>query len=113
MQGNVGITFDLGAMRSRLTGDRIRRFVTECGVCTEILKSDEEIDFWVLVDGQVRFSRQDATKADGALQVSVSLDEQDRFLTLAVTEGTDGSWLDLGLFAEPALELGPKKQELK
>jgi len=88
-------------------------FVAECGVCTEIPKNDEEIDFWVLVDGQVRFSRQDATKADGALQVSVPLDEQDRFLTLAVTEGTDGIWLDLGLFAEPALELGPKKQELK
>ena len=113
MQANVGMTFDLDAIRHRLTYNPIRRFVAECGVCTEIPKNDEEIDFWVLVDGQVRFSRQDATKADGALQVSVSLHEQDRFLTLAVTEGTDGSWLDLGLFAEPALELGPSMQELK
>lgn len=109
MQGNVGITFDLGAMRSRLTGDRIRRFVTECGVCTEIPVEDEQIDFWVLVDGQVRFSRRDATKADGAIRVGVPLYDQDRFLMLAITEGTDGSQWDLALFAEPALELGPKE----
>jgi len=108
MQANMGMTFDLDAIRHRLLGTPIRRFVTECGLCTEIPKDDEETDFWVLVDGQVRFSRQDVTKADGAIQVSVSLVEQDRFLTLAVTEGSDGDWLDLGLFAEPALELGPR-----
>jgi len=108
MQANVGMTFDLDAIRHRLVDNTIERFVAECGLCTAIPKDDEKIDFWVLVDGQVRFSRQDATKADSTMQVSVPLYEQDRFLTLAVTEGTDGSWLDLGLFAEPALELGPR-----
>ncbi len=113
MQGNVGITFDLGAVRSRLTGDRIRRFVAECGVCTEIPVEDEQVDFWVLVDGQVRFSRRDATKADGAIKVGVPLYDQDRFLMLAITEGTDGSQWDLALFAEPALELGPREREVE
>lgn len=108
MQGNVGITFDLGAIRSRLTGDRIRRFVTDCGVCAEIPIEDEQVDFWVFVDGQVRFSRRDATKASGAIKVDVPLYKKDRFLTLAITEGTDGSQWDLALFAEPALELGPQ-----
>ena len=113
MQANVGITFDLDAMRSRLTAGSMRRFTAQCGVCAEIPKEDEEVDFWVLVDGQVRFVRQDATKAEGAIKVDVPLHEQDRFLTLAVTQGTDGSMWDLGLFAEPAVELGPmdKKSE--
>jgi len=111
MQANVGMTFDLDAIRNRLMDNRIRRFVAECGVCTEIPKDDEKVDFWVLVDGQVQFSCQDATKADGATKISVPLREQDRFLTLAITEGTDGSWLDLGLFVEPALELGPNREK--
>jgi len=55
-----------------------------------------------------------ARKAQGAIEIDVPLHEQDRFLTLAVTEGSDDSmedsgW-DLGLFAEPALDLGPRRE---
>jgi len=113
LQANIGITFDLDAIRNRLTGNCIRRFVAECGVCTEIPVKKEEVDFWVLVDGKVRFSKRDATNADGAIEVAVPLHEQDRFLTLAVTEGTDGSSWDLALFAEPALELGSKNGKVE
>ncbi len=107
MQANVGITFDLDAMRGRLTAGSMQRFTARCGVCAEIPEEDEQVDFWVLIDGQTRFVRQDATKAQGAMQIDVPLYEQDRFLTLAVTQGADGSMWDLGLFAEPAIELGP------
>lgn len=111
LQANVGITFDLRAIRNRLTGHHLQRFTALCGVCAGIPRDSEEIDFWVLVDGQPRFCHRDTTKADGAVAISVPLYEQDRFLSLVTTEGTDGSGWDLGLFAEPVLELGAEETQ--
>jgi hypothetical protein len=111
LHSNSGITFDLGAIRNRLTGDQIRRFTARCGVCAEQKAVDNPVmDFWILIDGKVRFVRHHATSAEGPMTIDIPLYAQDRFLTLLSTEGPDGPGGDLGLFVEPALELGVKDE---
>jgi hypothetical protein len=67
-------------------------------------------DFWVLVDGQVRFSRKGVQVHQGGT-ISVVLSDQDRFLTLVTTDGGKGSpeydnrtsFNDWSVFGEPCL----------
>jgi hypothetical protein len=62
------------------------------------------VGFWVLVDGQLRFSATLAPVPPEAKPVDVALGPNDRFLTLATTApGTcTFCW---AMFAEPTLEL--------
>ena len=69
-------------------------------------------DLWVLVDGQSRFRRGRSTACNGAFPVSVPFDENDRFLTLAATDGGNGIVADWILFGDPRLELLPLKQRM-
>ena len=41
-------------------------------------------------------------------KVEIPLTDDDRFLTLAVTDGGNGIKMDLGLFADPVLVLNSK-----
>ncbi|MCD4728152.1 MAG: hypothetical protein K8R46_10850, partial [Pirellulales bacterium] len=67
-------------------------------------------DLWVLVDGQVRFERREIDGYSGAFLVLIAINDDDRFLTLATTDGgTDevdnkfyGDWT---MFGDPRLDL--------
>lgn len=109
LHANAGITFDLDAIRKQFTRRVIKRFRAECGVCTEALE-DPAMDFFVLVDGEVRFSAFHMNRASGAISINVPLRSEERFLSLLATEGPDTPHADVGLFGQPVLELETKKE---
>ena len=117
LDANQGITFDLDAIRAyyRLAGTL--RFTALCGISEtyndylatldkKFYARDPKASFYVLIDGEPRFEKLDMTPSDAAGQINLSIEPQDRFLTLVATQGTDGTNNgDWTLFAEPVLEL--------
>jgi hypothetical protein len=117
LHANMGITFDLEAIRRSLPGVKIARFQSQCGIRKYAGRpSASNADFWVLVDGKVRFKQQQV-KTGGLYPIDIELSENDRFLTLAETDGGDpegrileGEVLsandsDWGVFVDPVLIL--------
>ncbi|MBP7050052.1 MAG: hypothetical protein KBE65_03470 [Phycisphaerae bacterium] len=117
MHANLGITFDLAKIASSNPGLRIARFRSGLGVSEQTTDHPCNADFWVLVDGQVRFRLLGVRRKGLVQEVLVELSETDRFLTLVTTDGgdrdpqanglraTDSDW---AVFARPYLELTPK-----
>ena len=62
-------------------------------------------DVYVLVDGQSRYERRQFQAVDGPFAVDVPLAQQDRFLTLATTDGGDTIGHDYVLWGDPLLEI--------
>lgn len=105
MHANLGVTFDLTAMRRALPEVEIVRFTALTGICQNALSFGESrAGFWVLLDGDVVYERI-ANNGDVALRCNVDIDASHEFLTLVTTDGGDTHALDWCLFAEPALEL--------
>jgi hypothetical protein len=117
LHANMGITFDLEAIRRSLPGVKIARFQSQCGIRKYAGRpSASNADFWVLVDGTVRFKQQQV-KTGGLYPIEIELSENDRFLTLVETDGGDpegrileGEVLpandsDWGVFVDPVLVL--------
>jgi len=112
MHANLGITFDLDAIRTRYSGVEMTQFKSKIGNCDNA-PFGGNADVWILVDGEVRYRYLGLTK--GQLEeISVNLLEGDRFLTLVTTDGRDKDNLppsDLGrasnsdwcVFAEPVI----------
>ena len=113
MHSNTGITFDLHSFRSRLPGTRIVRFQSEIGVSDSAPNKLYIADFWVLIDGQVRYTNVEPMHRGEAVEVNIEIYDQDRFLTLMVTDGSvregpqdeNAIRSDWGLFGRPLLIL--------
>ncbi|MFC1760684.1 FecR domain-containing protein [Planctomycetota bacterium] len=108
MHASLGITFDLDAIRASLTGSRIKRFTSVCGISNNVQKTQTpDAIFYVLVDGQVRLYKKFALPVDLAIPIHIELRENERFLTLVCMAGTKnlGDW---SFFGAPALELEGK-----
>ena len=107
---NIGITFDLKAVRQRLPGGlHIKKFTAFAGVSETVLEiwsKSSQVDFRVLVDGQVRVERVGVKPEDGPFDIDVALTDTDRFLTLITTDSDKDTNCDWALFAEPILVLG-------
>jgi hypothetical protein len=113
MHGNAGITFDLEAVRKSIPGS-LKEFSAAYGISDEYLDGGTGFqayaDFWVLVDGQVRFCKKGVKVHQGG-SISVVLSKQDRFLTLVTTDGGQGSpeydnrtsFTDWCIFGRPVL----------
>lgn len=116
MHANLGITFDLGAIRSQLSDVAISGFRTTTGLC-DTSWHISNADFWILVDGKVRYSRRNVTVKGQGDFVNIELSDDDRFLTLITTDGGDPDVVydgdnplysiqsDWCIFAEPVLVL--------
>lgn len=112
LHANAGITFDLNAYRPHLSGSKIVRFTSEAGICDSAPK-ESYADFWVLVDGKMRFCTLESMTRGQVKTVSVDLNSTDRFLTLIVTDGgtvnkdVDENQIgyDWGVFGRPVLIL--------
>lgn len=111
MHSNVGITFDLNQFRTRLPGTRILRFQSEIGISDSAPNKLYVADFWVLIDGQVRYANIEPMRRGNAVDIQIEINEQDRFLTLMVTDGSvregpqdeNAIRSDWGLFGRPFL----------
>jgi len=101
---NVGITFDLAAIRRLHPGFRLADFRAVVGnTCLASPRSTKGHVF-VLVDGVSRSDLPDLTAKDGAVNLRVALADADRFLTIAITDNrktVSRNWVILG---DPQLE---------
>ena len=95
MHANLGITFDLNAIRSGLPGFTMKRFISDAGLSSDAPRQGNA-DVWVLVDGQIRYSSFGFTEKGQARTIDISLKQSDRFLTLVVTDGRDQDRPDPG-----------------
>jgi hypothetical protein len=111
MHANKGITFDLEAIRRANPECKLVRFRAMAGN-TEMSTDENKpggADVWVLIDGQSRFHRREINRYTGAFSVAIPIADNDRFLTLAATDGGNGISWDWILFGDPRLELAPTK----
>ena len=113
LHANAGITFDLSAILASARGHNAARFQSVVHNCQWNPEGpvDYVADVWVLVDGQVRFSRMKFRKSDGPMEIDVPLKPNDRFLTLISTDGGDAIACDNPVFLNPRilLETAPRK----
>ncbi len=110
---NIGLTVDLDAVRRTVPGLRIASFSAFSGIIRMGQNPPDyaEADIWILVDGQLRCSRKQLRASEG-FDVRVTLADQDRFLTLVVTdsgtsyaEGQPPNHTDTFGFAEPVFHV--------
>ena len=110
MTANKGITFDLEAIRRANPGCRIRRFRTVAGN-TDPSEQDGmkfKVDVWVFVDGQARLRALNINKSNSAfnpLSINMAIRNNDRFLTLVVSDGGDRINNDRVIFGDPQLDV--------
>jgi hypothetical protein len=114
LHSSQGITFDLQAIRQTIPGGRILRFTSLFGVSETVAldplftlnpggPNQGKVNCWVLIDGKERFNRNSVSYLDGATEIEVDICNEDRFLTLVVTESEDRRAYDWALFANPCL----------
>jgi hypothetical protein len=115
LHANLGLTFDLNAVRKSYQCG-INRFMSQVGMADLEEEYSGNADFWVLVDGQVRYSLRQYKEKGVLNDVSVEIKDTGRFLTLVTTDGGDmddpegGVYnraisCDRGVFADPVLVL--------
>jgi hypothetical protein len=111
MHANKAVTFNLDAIRRANSGHKLLRFTATAGN-TELTSSQNATvpttaNFWVLVDGDVRYRRREINGCTGAFPVIVPIGDKDHFLTLASTDSGSGiasTWI---IFGDPHLEITP------
>lgn len=113
MHANLGITFDLDAIRADLPQQTIERFTADAGLSSDITRPGNA-EIRVLVDGEVRFTAR-VNDPQQVVRIDVPLKPAERFLTVLTTDGgdedhpdvagersTDSDWC---IFGGPSLEL--------
>ena len=86
MHSNLGITFDLAAIRKANPDVKFTEFRADCGICDNGPGRLPYADFWVIVDGKLCFSKREVTTGT-VHKIVVPIDERDRYLTLVTTDG--------------------------
>lgn len=112
MHSNIGITFDLDAIRGQAPDLNIKMFTAVCGLSKTFYEYEKfnphalpKAEFFVAVDGKLCFASGETSPESQGHAIDVALDPTARFLTLIVTQGSDDPAFDWGLFAEPKLHL--------
>ncbi|MEM9346710.1 MAG: FecR domain-containing protein [Planctomycetota bacterium] len=114
-----GITFDLNALKSEHSGAGLARFkasalnIEKQSIALSPAQRPATADIWVIVDGKQRFLRRSTNTETGVIEIDVNLNKDDRFLTLAVSHGGDGSFHDWVVFARPQIEIQPPIRGLR
>jgi hypothetical protein len=97
MHSNIGVTFNLDAVRGQFSDQSIRRFQASVGTLSffrgyaivpaeQLALNYTEFDVWIVVDGQLR-AKTERVHWDSLLDLDVPLAAEDRFLTIIVTDG--------------------------
>jgi hypothetical protein len=90
LHSNVGITFDLRAIRESLPQLNLES-LRATGIPMQE-STVQDFVFWLLVDGQIKYERK-IVKADsdrGPIPINIEINPGDQFLTLIVTDGLRG-----------------------
>lgn len=120
IHANQGITFDLQAIRQSIPGGKILRFSSLFGVSETLAQipsfdpnaglNSGKVNCWVLIDGKECFNRNYVSCLHGGIEIEVDINDEDRFLTLVVTEANDRRAYDWAIFARPFLRIEMNKQ---
>jgi hypothetical protein len=111
---NLGVTFNLNAIRAAYPASNITHFVSKIGIADLQEPYPCNADFWVLVDGKIRYCKKNVREKGTLIDISADIQKSDRFLTLVTTDGGDvdtpevykrAITCDWCVFTEPALEL--------
>ncbi|MBI9016179.1 MAG: sigma-70 family RNA polymerase sigma factor [Phycisphaerae bacterium] len=114
MHANLGITFDLQAIRIEFPGIKIKNFKSLCGLSDAPLSGlagPSKARVWLLVDGKVRLDSGELSMLDDLAELGFELSDTDRFLTVIVTDANDnlydsktnnGDWM---MLVKPRLEV--------
>ncbi len=107
MHANLGIAFDLNAIRKANPGWTIARFLAVVANLEMISKAGTNVsaDYWVLVDGHVRSRCFQINAYSGCIPITVPIKPDERFLTLVSTDGGNSMNHDHITFGDPRLEL--------
>lgn len=112
LHGNSGITFDLDEIRKMIPRLEIDIFEASCAVPDSIDENKKAnwavFDVHVLLDGQQCFYRESLNANTKKISISIPIQEDKRFLTLAITDGGNENWGDYAVFTEPQLFLRAK-----
>lgn len=104
---NMGLTFDLQRIRQALPGPRPVRFCARVGLSetiSDFIDTHPESEVWVLLDGQVKLCQQ-IRLSEGAVDIQVPFEAENRFLSLAVTAVNGGVGYNWVVFVNPVIEL--------
>lgn len=110
LHANVGITFDLDAVRSA-TGESIANL--KAGIANLGGQADENttaphVDLRIFVDGKMRYSRIAFGPQDGEEPMDVSIDNDDRFVTIVATDAGKDSSTDHVVLIDPVFRSQPE-----
>ncbi len=117
MHANLGITFDLNAIRNDLADSRLTfdRFKADTGFTSAgNLDNKGKADVYVLIDGKIKYNQSAMDNCNSIYNIDLEIKETDRFLTLISTDGGDpddtliSTWADWCVFAKPELILKTK-----
>ncbi len=87
MHANLGITYDLDAIRADMPMNDIVSFVSSAGLSSDLPRIGNAT-VWVLIDGNARFKMQ-VDQPGAAVSIEVDIHDTDRFLSLVTTDGED------------------------
>jgi hypothetical protein len=97
-------------MRKQFPEIIISKFTARAGVSETVANIPRDhfgkVDFWVLLDGEKQFSKRIHWQ-EGSCLIDISVQSDDRFLTLIVTDAGDQDRVsyDWAMFVNPVLEL--------
>lgn len=88
LHANVGITYDLNVIRSMLPAGKTLTHFASIGTVLDDSPFGEPglADVWMLVDGQLRFSKTNVAPSE-FFDIDIPLSGENRFLSLVVTDG--------------------------
>ncbi len=104
-RSNKGITFDLAAIRAAHSGYRLLSLTAVVGNACRQSTDWKSGNFWVFVDGQLRFQRRNVSGDAGAIPLEVPLEPADRYLTLVATTTTAAGIWNGTMFGDPKLNI--------
>lgn len=110
LHSNAGLTIDLRAVRM-LEGQAVAKFTTEVENLDNSASRPPQfaidyrpsVDFWILVDGQLKYDLRDFGKDGGRVAVDIALGPNDRFLTLVSTDAGNSYSFDHLVLIDPEL----------
>ncbi|NLF09469.1 MAG: hypothetical protein GX594_16030 [Pirellulaceae bacterium] len=111
---NAGITFNLETMRKNYPEVRPIRFRAVAGMADArplYPGADGLAEIWIMIDGRLKFHRENIRPTNAPISVDVSLASGDQYLTIVATDGGNGCACDWIVFGDPVLEMGSNDQD--
>ncbi|MAT10562.1 MAG: hypothetical protein CMM02_06100 [Rhodopirellula sp.] len=110
LHANKGLTFDLAAIRNKHSFEKgVFKAVIGHGGAVDM----STIDVAIYLDGTLRFRHRGFKAQQSGPEIAIPIDPSERFLTILVTEGTDGNSHDQGILGNPLIDVSNDQSYLE